>query len=73
MVNIPANFATINECICGNTENSAHIYDCQKLNKERPKIEYEQIYSENIGKIKSIWKIQEKYERKRKTNELKNG
>ena len=55
MVNIPANFGTINECICGTTENSAHIYDCQKLNKERPKIEYEQIYSENIWKIKSVY------------------
>ena len=67
MVNIPANFATINECICGNIENSANIYDCQKLNNEQPKIEYEEIHSENMGKIRNA------YERfKRNINEREN-
>ena len=54
MVNIPDNFGTKSICVCGNFENTAHVYECQTLNKEKPKIEFAEIYSENIGKIKSI-------------------
>ena len=54
MVNIPSNFGTKNECECGKIENSAHIYECQKWNREQPKIEFEEIYSENIGRIRII-------------------
>ena len=50
MVNIPANYGTKSECICGKNENLAHIYECQQLNREQPKLEFEQIYSENIKK-----------------------
>ena len=36
-------------------ENSAHIYECQKLNEEQPKIKFEQIFSENVGKIRIVY------------------
>ena len=55
MINIPANYGTNSECICGNNENSAHIYECQKLNEEQPKIKFEQIFSENVGKIRIVY------------------
>ena len=40
-----------NECICGSNENSAKIFECLRLTKEEPKIEFKQIYSKNVGKI----------------------
>ena len=54
MVNIPANFGSEKECKCGLIENSAHIYECKILNNEQPKIKFQNIYSEHIGKIRII-------------------
>ena len=47
MVNISANYGTKTECTCGKSENTKHIYECNNLKKENPKIEFEQIYLEN--------------------------
>ena len=59
MVNIPANFSsrkTEYKCWCGNNEDMKHIYLCKMLNLEEPEpgLEYEQIYSNNIKKIREI-------------------
>ena len=58
MTNIASNFTSEknNEsfCICGIKENMKHIYICEKLNKEKPIIEYEQIFGDNIVKMKYI-------------------
>ena len=42
-------------CYLGRNENLAHIYERQQLNKEQPKLEFEQTYSENVGKIRSVY------------------
>ena len=55
MVNIPANYGSEKECKCGMKENTAHIYECKILNNERPKLEFRDIYSEQIGKIRIIF------------------
>ena len=54
-VNIPANFGSEKECKCGEKENSAHIDECKILNNELPEFEYNDIYSENIEKIRKIY------------------
>ena len=71
MINIPSNYGTKNEFMCGKIKNSAHFYECQKLNKELPRIEYDQIYSENIGRIKVIYERFQKNikEREKRMNE----
>ena len=70
-LNIPSNYGTKNEFMCGKIKNSAHFYECQKLNKELPRIEYDQIYSENIGRIKVIYERFQKNmkEREKRMNE----
>ena len=54
MVNIPTNFGLEEKCMCGKIESLSHIYECKILNEEKQIVKYEEIYSENIGKIKII-------------------
>ena len=57
---IPANFCS-NEnnkytCICKKKEDMQHIYYCTILNENEPKIEFKEIFNENIAKQKLIVK-----------------
>ena len=58
MMNIPSNFISekdnTNICVCGKTENMTHIYNCEKLNKNKPRERYEQIFENNLNKMKYI-------------------
>ena len=57
MTNIPANFRSnteTNKCVCGQNEQMAHIYECKYLNKEKITINYENIFTDNIEKMKMI-------------------
>ena len=58
MINIPANFVSrgknTNKCICTQTEDMEHIYKCIILNEQTPEIKFEEIYGDNITKIKKI-------------------
>ena len=59
MVKIPANFSHSKEeikCICKSKEDMNHIYECKKLNNEKPEVKYEQIYTENIKQIIKVHK-----------------
>ena len=60
MINIPANFVSrgknTNKCICTQTEDMEHIYKCIILNEQTPEIKFEEIYGDNITKIKKYKK-----------------
>ena len=55
MVIIPANFGSEKECKCRAKENAAHIYEWKILNNEVSEFECNDIYLENIGKIRKIY------------------
>ena len=58
MTNIQSNFCSekenISKCICGKSENMAHIYYCKELNNREPDVKYENINGENIKELKYI-------------------
>ena len=58
MTNIPSNFKSEKEntttCICGEKENMIHIYNCEKLNTEKPREKYENIFGDNVKMIKYV-------------------
>ena len=58
MTNIESNFTSEEKnesvCICGERDNMKHIFICEQLNKEQPTEEYEQIYGENLIKMKYV-------------------
>ena len=60
MINIPANFISRDKneykCICKQREDMEHIYECLFLNEQRPEIEFEEIFGENIEKMKKVLK-----------------
>ena len=58
MTRIPANFSsrkTIFKCVCGEQEDMSHVYSCTVLNSDKPVTQYEEIYSNNIEKIKEVY------------------
>ena len=42
------------KCLCGQTENMEHIYNCKLLNSEQVNIQSEKIYEENVDDLKNI-------------------
>ena len=57
---IPANFCS-NEnnryrCICKKKEDMQHIYNCEILNNNESKVEFIDIFNENIGRQKMVMK-----------------
>ena len=71
---IPANFCS-NEnnrcrCICKEKEDIQHIYNCKILNKNELKIEFEEIFNENLAKQKMIMK---RFEENMKTRNENNN
>ena len=77
MLNIPANFVSKeknkNKCICQQIENMEHLYKCKKLNEEKPEIQFEEIYKENIVKMKKIKERLEKNIDKKNEKEISHG
>ena len=45
MVNIPANYGSESQCICGEKEIMEHIYSCEKLNFEKEEVNFEKVYT----------------------------
>ena len=60
MTNIPANFSsnkTKFKCYgCQSDENMKHIYKCKELNSEKPESEYENVYTNDVQKIQTVYK-----------------
>ena len=59
MEKISYNFPHKNEidrCLCGMTENMEHIYLCEMLNPEKPKISYRQLFIGNLGQKISVFR-----------------
>ena len=58
MLNIPANFTSeknnTTTCICGKKEDTLHLYNCENLNNDKPKEEFNQIFGNNLNKMKNI-------------------
>ena len=77
MLNIPANFVSKeknkNKCICQQIENMEHLYKCKKLNEEKPEIQFEEIYRENIVKMKKIKERLEKNIDMKNEKEISHG
>ena len=58
MTNIPVKFGNESVCLCGNKENTEHIYDCVLCNETKnEKIPFNNIYNGNIKKQMKILKI----------------
>ena len=62
MVEIPNNFKNNKEelkCVCGKTETTEHIYNCEQLNSDDQynKIHFEEIFKDNIEKQIEISRI----------------
>ena len=59
MINTPGNFVSRkkneNKCICMQTEDMEHIYECGFLNEKAPEIKFEEIFGENIDKMKKVF------------------
>ena len=57
-IDIPSNFVSkennISKCICNQTENLKHIYECNYLNREKPEVQFEQIFHGTIREQKKI-------------------
>ena len=46
-----------NQCICGKLKTMKHLYSCEDLRKEDEEIPYEEIFGENVRKIRKIYEI----------------
>ena len=60
MINIPANFSSHTnkfKCFgCQSDENMKHIYTCYELNSEKPESDYENVYTNDINKVHTVYK-----------------
>ena len=60
MTNIPANFSSQTnkfKCFgCQSDENMKHIYTCNELNSEKPESDYENVYTNDINKVHTVYK-----------------
>jgi hypothetical protein len=61
MYNLPENFPKGDEkytCVCGETENITHIYQCEILSKKKEeKISYEKIFNGNINEQIKVYQL----------------
>ena len=68
MVNIPGNFPkgeTEYPCICGETENMGHIYNCEILSEIKTQnLEYEKNFNGTINQQIEVFRITNKTWRK---------
>ena len=56
MVDIPANFGSKAQCICGENEIMQHIYSCEHLNNEKEEVNFEKIYTGTLTEQVKILK-----------------
>ena len=49
MVNIPANYGSESQYICGKKEKMEHIYSCEKLTYENEEVNFEKIYTGTLN------------------------
>ena len=72
MTNIPANFTASKgiqtKCECEEIENMEHIYYCKQLNNTEIRVEYGDIYKENVRNMKTVMNRFEKSMKRRKEN-----
>ena len=86
MTDIPSNLCSeeknTSKCPCKTTENMKHIYYCKLLNKDKPELKYEEIFSENLEKQRIVLtRFEENLEKRKeyqilsenKTNEPNHG
>ena len=78
MNNIPSNFGLEENCECGKIESTKHIYECRLLNQKEENEKYEEIYSEKVGKIRTIYRrfkenMETREKLKMKTSHVTNG
>ena len=67
MVNIPANFGSKSQCICGENEKMQHIYSCENLNYEKEEVNFEKIYSGTLTEqIKILKRFRNNMEKRTK-------
>ena len=74
MTNIPENFKSkmeVNKCVCGQTEQMAHIYECINLNNKKVTMKYENIYTDNVENLKIVFKRFRKNMEEREKNQTK--
>ena len=61
MYNLPENFPKCDEkyiCVCGETENTIHIYQCEILSKKNEeKISYEKIFNGKINEQIKVYQL----------------
>ena len=46
-----------NICVCGETEDMSHIYNCEMLNTNEPNLSYETIYTGNMKQQIEVFKV----------------
>ena len=56
MVDIPANFGSRAQGICGENEIMQHIYSCKHLNNEKEEVNFEKIYTGTLTEQVKILK-----------------
>ena len=59
MIDIPNNFPSRNEktkCICGETEDMVHIYDCEMLKTSETELTYQNIFTGNMKQQIEVYK-----------------
>ena len=60
MIDIPQNFPgknMHNKCVCGETEEMIHIYNCEMLKKSETNLPYEKIFNGNMKQQIEVYNI----------------
>ena len=74
MTDIPSNFCSeeknLSKCTCKTTENMEHIYYCKLLNKDKPELQFEEIFSKNLEKQRIVLSRFEENMEKRKEYQI---
>ena len=71
MIDIGNNFGRNERCImCGKNEDMSHIYQCEYLNEQQLKIEYEKIFNGNLIEQTKVFRIFEQNMKRRNKEKL---
>ena len=60
IIDIPQNFPgknIHNKCVCGETEEMIHIYNCERLEKSETNLPYEKIFNGNMKQQIEVFNI----------------
>ena len=67
MVNIPVNYGSKAQCICGKNEIMKHIYSCENLNNEKEEVNFEKVYTGTLTEqIKILKRFRNNMEKRTK-------